>query len=131
MVPLSQYETLSEISNINYIDALGQLLFITEIGGLFLDINTQEKISQFFVKGNINKIRPDVSADLLMIRSRDQVHIINVKDKSAVWKKTIKIIHATEYRCLRLAENHHSNIQPYGTGALIRAWKILPQRMFP
>ena len=85
---LSKYETTqSEINDIKYIDTLGQLLVITEIGGLYLDVNTGEKVSQFSGKGDINKIKLDASGKLLMISSRDQVRIVNVKDQTTVWEK--------------------------------------------
>jgi len=85
---LTKYETTqSEINSIKYIDTLGQLLIITEIGGLYLDVNTDEKVSQFSGKGNINKIKLDESGKFLMISSRDQVRVINVKDQTTVWEK--------------------------------------------
>lgn len=87
---LSIYKTESEISRVKYIDALDQVLIITEKGGIFLDVKSGEPISQFSHGGEINNIETDGSGNLLMISSRDRVRIINVKDNDTVLDKMDK-----------------------------------------
>ena len=87
LTPISAFKSEWEISDLKYIDVLGQVLAVADDGGIFLDIKSGKPAAQISAGDKIDKVALDSSGRLIMLSSRDRVRIIDVTNKNILWEK--------------------------------------------